>query len=63
MRLGAQKQGGWNTPVADLQLKDHTMREIARPNNDTFYSTALLDLRNDASLHFPPTAASTGSTS
>jgi hypothetical protein len=31
----ALKQGGWNTCVADTQLKDHTMREIARPNNDT----------------------------
>lgn len=31
----ALKQGGWNTCVADTRLKDHTMREIARPNNDT----------------------------
>ena len=29
------------------QLKDHTMREIARPNNDTLYISALLDLRKD----------------
>jgi hypothetical protein len=33
----ALKQGGWNTVDADTQLKDHTMREIARPNNDTLY--------------------------
>ena len=43
----ALKQGGWNTVDADTQLKDHTMREIARPNNDTLYVSALLDLRKD----------------
>jgi len=43
----AQGQGGWNTVVADTRLKDHTMREIARPNNDTLYISGLLDLRKD----------------
>ena len=43
----AMKQEGWNTCVADTQLKDHTMREIARPNNDTLYISCLLDLRKD----------------
>ena len=43
----AMKQGGWNTLDADTELKDHTMREIARPNNDTLYISALLDLRKD----------------
>jgi hypothetical protein len=43
----AMKNGGWNTVDADTQLKDHTMREIARPNNDTLYISALLDLRKD----------------
>ena len=43
----AIKQGGWNTIDADTKLKDHTMREIARPNNDTLYISALLDLRKD----------------
>jgi len=43
----ALKQGGWNTCVADTQLKDHTMREIARPNNDTLYISCLADLRKD----------------
>ena len=43
----AIKQGGWNTVDADTQLKDHTMREIARPNNDTLYISALIDLRKD----------------
>jgi hypothetical protein len=43
----AIKQGGWNSIDADTQLKDHTMREIARPNNDTLYISALLDLRKD----------------
>jgi len=43
----ALKQGGWNTVSADTKLKDHTMREIARPNNDTLYISCLLDLRKD----------------
>ena len=41
----ALKQGGWNICLADTQLKDHTMREIARPNNDTLYISCLIDLR------------------
>lgn len=44
----ALKQGGWNTCVADTQLKDHTMREIARPNNDTLYISCLVDLRKNS---------------
>jgi len=43
----ALKQGGWNTCDPDTELKDHTMREIARPNNDTLYISCLLDLRKD----------------
>ena len=43
----ALKQGGWNTLAADTTLKDHTMREIARPNNDTLYISCMLDLRKD----------------
>ncbi|MDH4206434.1 MAG: DUF1214 domain-containing protein [Desulfobacteraceae bacterium] len=43
----ALKQGGWNTVVADTKLKDHTMRDIARPNNDTLYIACMLDLRKD----------------
>jgi hypothetical protein len=41
---------GWNMCDADTTLKDHTMREIARPNNDTLYVTCLLDLRDDAMI-------------
>lgn len=44
----ALKQGGWNTCAADTELKNHTMREIARPNNDTLYISCMLDLRRDA---------------
>jgi hypothetical protein len=43
----ALKQGGWNTCDADTKLKDHTMRDIARPNNDTLYIGCMLDLRKD----------------
>ena len=43
----ALAQGGWNTVVPDTRLKDHTMTEIARPNNDTLYIGAMLDLRKE----------------
>jgi len=43
----ALKQGGWNRVEADTELKDHTMKDIARPNNDTLYISAVLDLRKD----------------
>jgi len=43
----ALKQGGWNNCEADTELKDHTMTEIARPNNDSLYISCLLDLRKD----------------
>ena len=36
-----------NVCVADTQLKDHTLRVIARPNNDTLYVTCLVDVRQD----------------
>ncbi len=41
----ALSQGGWNTLQADTQLKDHTLKDIARPNNDSFYTGIMLDLR------------------
>ena len=40
----AAKQGGWNTCDPDTELKDHTMREIARPNNDTLYPVSYTHL-------------------
>jgi len=43
----AEQAGGWNRFLADTQLKDHTLKVIARPNNDTLYVTAMLDLRKD----------------
>ncbi|MEN8729354.1 MAG: DUF1254 domain-containing protein, partial [Desulfuromonadales bacterium] len=43
----ALKQGGWNTVDSDTELKDHTMREIARPNNDTLYIICMADLRKE----------------
>jgi len=38
---------GFNKPVAATALADHTMKYIPRPNNDTFYQRAILDLRHD----------------
>jgi hypothetical protein len=55
----ALKQGGWNTIDIDTKLKDHTMREIARPNNDSLYISALLDLREDAVVLKIPAIEST----
>lgn len=38
---------GWNICVPDTALKDHNMRDIARPNNDTQYLGCMLDLRKE----------------
>ncbi len=38
---------GFNTPVAQTALLDHTMKSISRPNNDSLYQTVVLDLRNE----------------
>jgi hypothetical protein len=32
---GAMLYGGWNVVDVDDQPKDHTLKVIARPNNDT----------------------------
>lgn len=39
--------GGWNFLKAETQLKDHTLTDIARPNNDSFYTGVMLDLRKE----------------
>jgi len=39
--------GGWNRIKAATRLADHTMKAIARPNNDTLYVTATLDLTGE----------------
>ncbi len=39
--------GGWNRVKANTTLADHTLKAIARPNNDTLYVTALLDLHEE----------------
>jgi hypothetical protein len=44
---GAIRNGGWNTCDVDTELKDHTLKLIARPNNDTLYISCTLDLRKD----------------
>lgn len=41
---------GWNNCVADTTLKDHNLKVIARPNNDTLYISCGLDLRKDAMI-------------
>ncbi len=38
---------GFNKPKASTALADHNMTSIARPNNDTLYQIAVLDLRLD----------------
>ncbi len=44
---GAMFMDGFNRPKAATALADHTMKSIARPNNDTLYQGAVLDLRHD----------------
>jgi hypothetical protein len=39
--------GGWNTVDVNTELKDHTMQDIARPNNDSLYIGIMLDLTRD----------------
>ncbi len=46
--------GGWNRVKANTTLADHTMRAIARPNNDTLYSGATIDVTKEPMiLEFP----------
>jgi hypothetical protein len=44
---GAMQYGGWNIVDVDTELKDHTLKLIARPNNDSLYITCMLDLRSE----------------
>jgi len=46
----AMSQGGWNTCHASTSLKDHTMQDLPRPNNDTLYTGCMLDLTQDAMI-------------
>jgi len=39
--------GGMNVFRANTKLLDHTMKAIARPNNDTLYVNALVDLSRE----------------
>jgi alkyl sulfatase BDS1-like metallo-beta-lactamase superfamily hydrolase len=51
---GGMFMDGFNRPVALTVLADHTMKSIARPNNDTLYQGAVLDLRHDpVIIEFP----------
>ena len=51
---GGMFMDGFNKSVAMTALADHTMTSIARPNNDTLYQGAILDLRLDpVIIEFP----------
>jgi hypothetical protein len=41
---------GYNKGIKNTQLLDHSVRAIARPNNDVMYQMAMLDLRKDAAV-------------
>ena len=45
---------GWNGTFVPSTLGDHTMRAIARPNNDTLYVPSTLDLRNEPVIVYYP---------
>lgn len=44
---GALFMDGFNKPVAATELADHNVKSIARPNSDTLYQGAVLDLRHE----------------
>ena len=45
---------GWNGTFVPTELYDHTVKSIARPNNDTLYVASVLDLRNEPVIvHYP----------
>ncbi len=45
---------GYNKGLKNTQLLDHTVKAIARPNNDVLYQMAMRDLRKDAVVYeFP----------
>jgi hypothetical protein len=39
--------GGYNRTFANTELADHTLQAIARPNNDTLYTIALIDITEE----------------
>ena len=39
--------GGWNRVKANTELTDHTVQAIARPNNDTLYISAMIDVTEE----------------
>lgn len=51
---GGMFMNGFNKPVAMTLLADATVRSIARPNNDTLYQGAVMDLCHDpVIIEFP----------
>jgi hypothetical protein len=53
------RTGGWNRVKAVTTLADHTVKMIARPNNDTLYAVAMLDLREEPVILEAPAFDST----
>ncbi len=51
--------GGWNRVRVNPTLADHTVKMIARPNNDTLYAVAMLDLREEPVILEAPAFDST----
>ena len=45
---GSMQYGGWNVTDVDDKPKDHTFKVIARPNNDTYYLTGMINVSKDA---------------
>ncbi|MFC3616117.1 DUF1214 domain-containing protein [Lutimaribacter marinistellae] len=42
-----QNTGGYNRVKPNTELADHTLRVIARPNNDTLYTVAMIDVTEE----------------
>jgi len=54
MESGPMTTGGWNRLKRNTKLADATFRAFARPNNDTLYEIAMLDLRNEPMILATP---------
>lgn len=50
---------GWNQVFANTELADHTVTAIARPNNDTLYSGAYIDVTKEPMIMEIPAFDST----
>jgi hypothetical protein len=54
MEPGPMSTGGWDKLKRNTRLADANLKTIARPNNDTLYQIAMLDLRGEPVIIVAP---------